>query len=90
MILVAYGTRSHSRNLQAHSSTNGRPSPDDFGLGFHITTPLQDSYGTIQASSLHYVATTKGAFVPDIDPAKHTLMINGQWKTPPGRHHGRT
>ena len=46
-------------------------------MEFHIATPLQDSVGTIQASSLHYVATTKGSFIPDIDPAKHTLMING-------------
>jgi sulfane dehydrogenase subunit SoxC len=46
-------------------------------LEFHLSTPLQDSVGTIQASSLHYVATTKGSFIPDIDPAKHTLMIDG-------------
>jgi sulfane dehydrogenase subunit SoxC len=46
-------------------------------LEFHIATPLQDSVGTIQASSLHYAATTKGSFIPDIDPAKHTLMIDG-------------
>ena len=74
--LVAYGTRSHYVTSK-RIPTNGRPSPDDFGLGFHIATPLQDSYGTIQASSLHYAATTKGAFTPDIDPATHTLMING-------------
>ena len=74
--VIAYGVRSHyvtSKRIPA----NGRPSPDDFGLEFHIATPLQDSVGTIQASSLHYVATTKGSFIPDIDPAKHTLMIDG-------------
>jgi len=74
--VVAYGVRSHyvtSKRIPAL----GRPSPDDFGLEFHIATPLQDSVGTIQASSLHYVATTKGSFIPDIDPAKHTLMIDG-------------
>ena len=74
--LVAYGVRSHYVTSK-RIPTNGRPSPDDFGLGFHIATPLQDSYGTVQASSLHYAATTKGAFIPDIDPAKHTLMIDG-------------
>jgi sulfane dehydrogenase subunit SoxC len=74
--LVAYGTRSHYVTSK-RIPTNGRPSPDDFGLGFHIATPLQDSVGTIQASSLHYAATTKGSFTPDIDPAKHTLMIDG-------------
>jgi sulfane dehydrogenase subunit SoxC len=74
--VIAYGVRSHyvtSKRLP----TLGRPSPDDFGLEFHLSTPLQDSVGTIQASSLHYVATTKGSFIPDIDPAKHTLMIDG-------------
>ena len=74
--LVAYGVRSHYVTSK-RIPTNGRPSPDDFGLGFHIATPLQDSVGSIQASSLHYVATTKGSFIPDIDPAKHTLMIDG-------------
>src|ERR1700749_4901546 len=74
--VIAYGVRSHyvtSKRIPA----NGRPSPDDFGLEFHVATPLQDSVDTIQASSLHYVATTKGSFIPDIDPAKHTLMIDG-------------
>src|ERR1700683_1905165 len=74
--VIAYGVRSHyvtSKRIPAL----GRPSPDDFGLEFHVATPLQDSFGTIQASSLHYAATTKGSFIPDIDPAKHTLMIDG-------------
>jgi sulfane dehydrogenase subunit SoxC len=74
--VIAYGSRSHyvtSKRIPAM----GRPSPDDMGLEFHLATPLQDSFGTIQASSLHYVATTKGSFIPDIDPAKHTLMIDG-------------
>ena len=74
--LVAYGVRSHYVTSK-RIPTNGRPSPDAFGLEFHIATPLQDSVGTIQASSLHYAATTKGSFIPDIDPAKHTLMIDG-------------
>ena len=74
--VIAYGVRSHyvtSKRIPAL----GRPSPDDFGLEFHVATPLQDSFGTIQASSLHYAATTKGSFIPDIDPARHTLMIDG-------------
>ena len=74
--VIAYGVRSHyvtSKRIPAL----GRPSPDDFGLEFHVCTPLQDSYGTIQASSLHYAATTKGSFIPDIDPARHLLMIDG-------------
>jgi hypothetical protein len=39
----------------------GRPSPDAFGLVFHVATPLQDSVGVITPSSLHDVATTRGS-----------------------------
>ena len=76
---IAYGVRSHyvtSKRIQEA----GRKTPaiyTDFGLTAHVYTPLQDSYGTIQASSLHYFATTKGSFVPDLDPAQHTLTIQG-------------
>ena len=55
----------------------GRPSPDNFGLTFHVATPLQDSVGVITPSSLHYFATTRGSFLPDIDPREHSLMIHG-------------
>jgi sulfane dehydrogenase subunit SoxC len=79
--VVAYGVRSHyvkSVRIQEDGRPKGATSRyDSFGLTIHIQTPLQDSIGTIQASSLHYCATTKGAFVPDIDPDKHTLMLNG-------------
>ena len=74
--VIAYGERSHYVTSMRIPAL-GRPSPDEFGMVFHVATPLQDSVGTIQASSLHYVATTKGSFIPDIDPAKHTLMIDG-------------
>ena len=76
--LVAYGVRSHYVTSKRIPATTGyASSPDEFGLTFHIATPLQDSIGTIQASSLHYTATTKKTFIPDIDPAKHMLMIDG-------------
>src|SRR3569833_213312 len=55
--VIAYGVRSHYVTSKRLPSL-GRPSPDDFGLEFHLTTPLQDSDGTMQASSQHYVATT--------------------------------
>src|ERR1700733_8421615 len=76
---IAYGLRSHyvtSKRIQEP----GRKVPaiyTDFGLTAHVFTPLQDSYGTIQASPLHYFATTKGSFVPDLDPAQHTLTVQG-------------
>ncbi len=31
----------------------------------------------VTPSSLHYVATTRGSYMPDIDPKQHTLMIHG-------------
>jgi sulfane dehydrogenase subunit SoxC len=31
----------------------------------------------ITPSSLHYFATTRGSFLPDIDPREHSLMIHG-------------
>jgi sulfane dehydrogenase subunit SoxC len=31
----------------------------------------------ITPSSLHYVATTRGSYLPDIDPKQHTLTIHG-------------
>lgn len=79
--LVAYGERSRfvTSTRIAHG---GRPSPDTFGLDFHIAAPLQDSVGVITPSSLHYMGTTRGSFVPDIDPAKHRLMIHGMVDNP--------
>jgi sulfane dehydrogenase subunit SoxC len=45
-------------------------------------TPLQDSVGIITPSSLFYTATHRGAFVPDIDPREHRLMIHGMVDRP--------
>ncbi len=74
--LVAYGQRSR-HVTSVREGVNGRPSPDQFGLVFHIGTPLQDQVGSITPSALHYFGTTRGSFVPDIDPAEHRLMIHG-------------
>ena len=73
---IAYGARS-KYVTSARIPHGGRPSPDNFGLTFHVATPLQDQVGVITPSSLHYFATTRGAFLPDIDPRQHTLMIHG-------------
>ena len=51
---VAYGERSHYVTSMRIAVTE-RPSPDEFGLTFHVLTPLQDSVGIITPSSLHYV-----------------------------------
>ena len=79
--LVGYGKRS-SYVASVRIPHGGRASPDTFGLDFHIAAPLQDSVGVITPSSLHYMGTTRGSFVPDIDPEKHRLMIHGMVDNP--------
>src|SRR5215468_11826223 len=61
---VAYGERSKYVN-SIRIAVNERPSPDEFGLTFHVLTPLQDSVGIIAPSALHFVGTHRGAIVPD-------------------------
>jgi hypothetical protein len=78
---IAYGERSHyvtSKRLPVM----GRHSPDEYGLMFHVLTPLQDSVGIITPSSLFYLATHRGAYIPDIDPKEHRLMIHGMVDRP--------
>src|SRR5260370_38976461 len=72
--LIAYGDRSRFVT-STRMPVAERHSPDEFGLTFHVLTPLQDSVGIITPSSLHYTANPRGAFVPAIDPAEHRLMI---------------
>lgn len=79
--LVAYGERSHFVK-SVRIPVAERMSPDMYGLTFHVLTPLQDSVGIITPSSLHYVATHRGSFVPDIDPSEHKLMIHGMVDRP--------
>ncbi len=78
---VAYGDRS-KYETSVRKSVAERASPDAFGLVFHVNAPLQDFYGSISPSSLHYVATHRGAFVPDIDPKEHRVMIHGMVDRP--------
>jgi len=76
--LIEYGQRSHYvTSVRIPHPMGGRPSPDAFGMTFHVASPLQDSVGVITPSSLHYCATTRGSYVPDIDPRQHTLTIHG-------------
>ena len=69
--LIAYGDRSRFVT-SVRIAHGGRPSPDAFGLVFHVATPLQDSVGVITPSSLHYVATTRGSFIPEIEPRERS------------------
>ena len=79
--LIAYGVRSRFVN-SVRIAHGGRPSPDDFGLVFHVASPLQDSVGVITPSSLHFVGTTRGSYIPEIDPRDHRLMIHGMVDRP--------
>jgi len=81
--LTEYGQRSrYVTSVRISHPMGGRPSPDLFGKQFHIASPLQDSVGVITPSSLHYVATTRGSYMPDIDPKQHTLTIHGMVDQP--------
>jgi sulfane dehydrogenase subunit SoxC len=79
--LIAYGERSHFVT-SIRVPQGERPSPDAFGLTFHVLTPLQDEVGIITPSSLHFIGTHRGAIVPDIDPREHRLMIHGMVDRP--------
>jgi sulfane dehydrogenase subunit SoxC len=79
--LIAYGERSrHVKSIR--SPVSGRMSPDMYGLTFHVLTPLQDQFGIITPSSLFYVATHRGSYVPEINPDEHRLMIHGMVDRP--------
>jgi sulfane dehydrogenase subunit SoxC len=78
---IAYGDRSRFVT-SVRIAHGGRPSPDGFGLVFHVASPLQDSVGVITPSSLHFVGTTRGSYIPEIDPQEHRLMIHGMVERP--------
>ena len=76
--MIADGERSHFvTSVRIPHPMGSMASPDAFGKVFHVASPLQDSVGNITPSSLHYIATTRQSFIPDIDPKQHTLMIHG-------------
>jgi sulfane dehydrogenase subunit SoxC len=54
--------------------------PANASLAVVSFTPLQDLHGVITPASLHYERHHAG--VPDIDPAKHRLLIHGLVKKP--------
>ena len=81
--MIAYGERSRFvTSVRIPHPPGGRESPDAFGLVFHVAAPLQDSVGMITPSSLHFVGTTRGSFIPEIDPREHRLMIHGMVDRP--------
>src|SRR5215475_14371752 len=78
---VAYGERSQYVN-SVRIAVLERPSPDEFGLTFHVLSPLQDSVGIITPSSLHFVVPHRGAIVPDIKPEDYRFLLHGMVDRP--------
>jgi sulfane dehydrogenase subunit SoxC len=70
-----YGERSPYEKAQR----GARESTKSIGVG-SSRTPLQDLYGTITPSSLHFERHHAG--VPIIDPAQHRLVIHGLVEQP--------
>jgi sulfane dehydrogenase subunit SoxC len=79
--LIAYGERSRYVKSMRVPVTS-RMSPDMYGLTFHVLSPIQDQFGIITPSSLFYVATHRGSYVPEINPTEHRLMIHGMVDRP--------
>jgi len=79
--ILAYGQRSKYvkaiRIQEAEKAATVNARYDEFGLTLHIYSPIGDQVGSFAPNALHYFATTKGTFTPDIDPATHTLTVNG-------------
>lgn len=71
---IAYGQRAHFETaVRTVYPATGSPTVASF-------TPLQDLHGIITPSALHYERHHAG--IPDIDPAKHRLLIHGMVKKP--------
>jgi sulfane dehydrogenase subunit SoxC len=69
--LSAYGARS----LHEKSARSLPPADSPTPATGSSRTPLQDSYGIITPSSLHFERLHSG--VPDIDPASHQVLLHG-------------
>lgn len=67
-----YGERSHFEKSQRYFRQSNTTGADG--------TPLQDCYGIITPSALHFESHHSG--VPEIDPAKHELLIHGEVERP--------
>jgi sulfane dehydrogenase subunit SoxC len=75
--LSAYGERSSFENVKRLATPAGLGKSPEIGSS---RTPLQDSYGIITPSSLHFERHHSG--VPPLDPAKHRLLLHGMVDRP--------
>jgi sulfane dehydrogenase subunit SoxC len=81
-LLHKVGERSHFVDAIRRGSANNpeRRLPDE-PRNFGISTPLQDSDGTVTPASLHYIVS-HGYEPPDINPQEHRLIIHGMVERP--------
>src|ERR1039458_5505840 len=85
VLVLPQGDRDVSRDLGMPRRGYGDPSPfekvsryfkqGEYPASGGSATPLQDLYGIITPSALHFVYMRAG--VPIIDPARHQLLIHG-------------
>ena len=83
---LSYGERSRfetsGRTLSLGGAGDIPPgTPLPTGETVQRLTPLQDSVGIITPASLHFM-TSRGSYLPDIDPREHRLMIHGMVDRP--------
>lgn len=67
------GTRAYGQRSKHDKWT--RLVDDHIHVG--LTTPIQDQYGIITPSGLHFFMDHDHKALPDIDPVTHRLMLNG-------------
>jgi sulfane dehydrogenase subunit SoxC len=72
---VGAGARPYGERSRFETSTRGGGRQAAGVLQSGSRTPLQESYGIITPSSLHFERHHSG--VPDIDPATHTVIVHG-------------
>ena len=70
----------HPVHLHRHSFELTSLAGDVYKRQSYSRTPLQDLFGIITPSSLHYEVHHSG--VPDIDPRSHEVMIHGLVERP--------
>ena len=64
------------------SPTAAGPRPITGGSRFMWPPRFRIRSGAITPSSLHWMGTTRGSFLPDVDPREHRLMIHGMVDRP--------
>jgi sulfane dehydrogenase subunit SoxC len=78
--MSAHSERSQYVHLARIPESTPGKRPVDPSVAINSKTPLQDLYGNITPTDLHYERSHSG--VPNIDPDKHRLLIHGMVRKP--------